>query len=291
MSDETTLTVGARVRVVNRALAEYGSYGIVKSLDAHGAAWVRLDGFQAFQSLAFAASDLFVLKFARLTSGSRPSEPSPALATGPVASSKTEPAPCRRETGTQHMPIFDISPSRTGRESLTTAIRMLGFRACYGCPEKYQADMLAKLLQDRVDFMLIDDFDAVCNLLSFAYYRLAKDYPTAKFILLEDSEATWVEAVQSQMARNDQSKLTRIGTVTLMHYGRLMNIGCMHTDDTELLARKYRQRCAEIRDFFAEQPAGRLLVMNLTDGWEPLCKFLDRKVPHAPFPKLDAVSQ
>jgi hypothetical protein len=34
-------------------------------------------------------------------------------------------------------------------------------------------------------------------------------------------------------------------------------------------------------------PAERLLVWSVTDGWEPLCEFLEAPVPDAPFPHLN----
>lgn len=34
-------------------------------------------------------------------------------------------------------------------------------------------------------------------------------------------------------------------------------------------------------------PPERLLVMNLKEGWQPLCKFLDKPVPREPFPRLN----
>jgi hypothetical protein len=32
-------------------------------------------------------------------------------------------------------------------------------------------------------------------------------------------------------------------------------------------------------------PKERLLVMTIGEGWEPLCKFLDKPVPNEPFPR------
>jgi len=32
-------------------------------------------------------------------------------------------------------------------------------------------------------------------------------------------------------------------------------------------------------------PADRLLIWNLKDGWEPLCKFLGKPIPNIPIPK------
>ena len=34
-------------------------------------------------------------------------------------------------------------------------------------------------------------------------------------------------------------------------------------------------------------PADRLLVFDLSEGWEPLCKFLDKPTPNEPFPHLN----
>ena len=34
-------------------------------------------------------------------------------------------------------------------------------------------------------------------------------------------------------------------------------------------------------------PKERLLVWDVRDGWEPLCKFLNKPVPKKPFPELN----
>jgi hypothetical protein len=39
----------------------------------------------------------------------------------------------------------------------------------------------------------------------------------------------------------------------------------------------------------ATVPAGRLLVWEAKDGWEPLCEFLDVPVPDEPFPHVNDV--
>ena len=40
-----------------------------------------------------------------------------------------------------------------------------------------------------------------------------------------------------------------------------------------------------------EVPADRLLVFRATDGWEPLCKFLDVPVPDVPYPRTNERAQ
>jgi len=34
-------------------------------------------------------------------------------------------------------------------------------------------------------------------------------------------------------------------------------------------------------------PKEKLLVMNLSQGWEPLCKFLGKPIPDVPFPRAN----
>ncbi|ETS73814.1 hypothetical protein PFICI_14760 [Pestalotiopsis fici W106-1] len=37
-------------------------------------------------------------------------------------------------------------------------------------------------------------------------------------------------------------------------------------------------------------PPERLLIMKLSDGWEPLCKFLGKPIPDEPFPRVNDIS-
>jgi hypothetical protein len=34
-------------------------------------------------------------------------------------------------------------------------------------------------------------------------------------------------------------------------------------------------------------PAGQLLVYRVTEGWDPLCEFLDVEAPAQPFPRVN----
>ena len=47
---------------------------------------------------------------------------------------------------------------------------------------------------------------------------------------------------------------------------------------------EYEAHTAEVR---AAVPPERLLVFNVTDGWEPLCNFLGVPVPDTPFPNVN----
>ena len=60
--------------------------------------------------------------------------------------------------------------------------------------------------------------------------------------------------------------------------------GCP-ADDREGVLAAYRRREAKVR---AEIPPGRLLVFDVAEGWEPLCRFLGVPMPDEPFPKVNS---
>lgn len=56
-----------------------------------------------------------------------------------------------------------------------------------------------------------------------------------------------------------------------------------HTDRAQAIA-AYRRNNQKVRDTI---PANRLLVFNVAQGWEPLCRFLQVPVPATPFPRTN----
>lgn len=59
---------------------------------------------------------------------------------------------------------------------------------------------------------------------------------------------------------------------------------------TVIDARSYNY--AELLDIYNQSiidlvPKERLLVMDIEDGWEPLCRFLDKEIPDESFPRVN----
>jgi hypothetical protein len=54
--------------------------------------------------------------------------------------------------------------------------------------------------------------------------------------------------------------------------------------DREAVTTAFCRHNQEVRATIA---SGRLLVMDIADGWEPLCGFLDVPVPAEPFPRVN----
>jgi len=56
-----------------------------------------------------------------------------------------------------------------------------------------------------------------------------------------------------------------------------------HPRDDEAIACYERH----IADVVASVPKDKLLIFDVTQGWGPLCAFLDKPVPDGPFPRVD----
>jgi len=186
------------------------------------------------------------------------------------------------------MPIFDLSMQRDAGAALTSALRMLGFRAVNGCPGQYVNDFTAKLKAGNMQFDLLKDFDALCGSVSHAYYQLDKAYPDAKFIFVDQDPEQWAKAMVANIRETANISAAIINSskpeLNLFAYERLLNLGCLHTEDESYLAYRYQLRKTAVLNYFNGADSGKLLVMKLTDGWDPLCKFLGRNVPTATFP-------
>ncbi len=50
----------------------------------------------------------------------------------------------------------------------------------------------------------------------------------------------------------------------------------------------YQRHIEEVR---RRVPADKLLVFDVAEGWEPLCRFLDVPVPEGPFPRLNDTAE
>jgi Sulfotransferase domain len=58
--------------------------------------------------------------------------------------------------------------------------------------------------------------------------------------------------------------------------------------DRETALMAYRRRTEQVR---AAIPSERLLVFNVAEGWEPLCRFLGVPVPGTPFPRANSTEE
>uniref|UniRef100_A0A1I8IQZ4 Protein kinase domain-containing protein n=1 Tax=Macrostomum lignano TaxID=282301 RepID=A0A1I8IQZ4_9PLAT len=127
------------------------------------------------------------------------------------------------------------------------------------------------------------------------YQELMQHYPNAKVILSVRDTSSWVESMQTSIlkAMHTMERFPRplkwllgigqadkmIDAVFRREFGDNYNLA-----DSEFMARRFEERNDSIRRVV---PSERLLEFRVSDGWAPLCQFLNLPVPDKPFPRLN----
>ncbi|KYK33200.1 MAG: hypothetical protein AYK22_01440 [Thermoplasmatales archaeon SG8-52-3] len=153
--------------------------------------------------------------------------------------------------------IFCIGYVKTGTTSLYKALSILGYRSVKmlrGCvkPKEGWIKYIKSCKYDAyTDYpMFVDNF----------FKEIDKAYPNSKFILTIRDINSWLKSytnyyfVSSDLSKNEGKQ-------------------------------KLNEHNKKVIAYFKDKPS-KLLVMNIIDGdgWEKLCKFLNKPVPNKPFP-------
>ena len=219
----------------------------------------------------------------------------------------------RTERPTQ---VLSLGHARTGSHSMAEALRILGYKDVFHTSviaDDYRAwpwlsqaadDNLSSLptytgkryTKEKWDEYLAPS-EAVTDLGPFGK-DLIKSYPDAKVILVHrDFDAwykSWMETLilpstrfQGKLSGNFFEYLigSRITQTLWKLYMGGFGVSSMEKVKDKQIARvAYDTYYERLR---AMVPPERLLECKLGDGWEPVCKFLDKEVPDQPFPRLN----
>ena len=125
------------------------------------------------------------------------------------------------------------------------------------------------------------------------YKELMEAYPDAKVLLTVRDPEQWYDSVIDTIWSwrcGEQNWSVRI----FANGRRFQRQARLFHERTMLPKVKRTDREGSIRSFKAwvervksSVPPERLLVFDVKEGWEPLCKFLDLPVPEEPFPKVN----
>jgi hypothetical protein len=181
---------------------------------------------------------------------------------------------------------------RTGTESMKLALEMLGLGPCHHMKEVLvdpeQTALWRKIAAgDPPDWeAAFAGYIAAVDWPSAFYWReLADRYPEAKLLLTVRSAESWHASMEKTIFKTLR-KSTDHDSV-----GLKLIAGCVfggRLDDPAHAIATYERNNAEVEAAF---PPERLLTYHLGDGWEPLCHFLDRPVPDAPYPRSNSADE
>jgi hypothetical protein len=186
---------------------------------------------------------------------------------------------------------------RTGTASLKRALETLGFGPCHHMEEVLAHPEQVPYWEAIVAGEPVD-WDKVFSGYrsqvdwpgAHAWRQLASAYPEAKVIHSIRPEDAWWTSFSATIGKLfimhkdlPASPMMKAMETAIVH----QTFGCPLTDRAGVLA-AYRRRTEEVR---AAIPRERLLVFNVSEGWEPLCTFLGVPVPSGEFPRTNSTQE
>lgn len=206
--------------------------------------------------------------------------------------------------------VLSVGLSRTGTTSLSIALDELLVGKCLDL-EFYRLNPFktVRLLEDpKVSNEEFKNFFEVHNLVAALqfpiftkYKRMLEVFPEAKVILTVRDPERWVKS----MSLTTCVLKKNFRTFPLNLYFFLTDLFKLQTKLAKFVYYYVTERTHKQMEFAVTSgkgvqyyndwidevrrtvPGDRLLVYNLNEGWEPLCKFLEVPVPNIPFPNVN----
>ncbi|MCB1489782.1 MAG: hypothetical protein KDJ88_20275 [Bauldia sp.] len=183
---------------------------------------------------------------------------------------------------------------RTGTLSTKLALEQLGFGPCHQMVEvmgnpAQPAKWAAVAAGEDVDWEdVYEGYTAQVDFPGAAVWRQTTiAFPDAKVVHTERPEEDWWASFDKTIGKFMTVRSSMELPPPVEDIFRTMNtlifepiFGGTVNRETALAA--YRKNNALVRE---KIPADRLLVFNVAEGWEPLCRFLGVPVPATPFPR------
>ena len=186
---------------------------------------------------------------------------------------------------------------RTGTLSIKMALEQLGVGRCYHMVEVFEHPQHIAVWRAAADGQPVDwdallaGYGAAVDWPACHFWRQLMDhFPDAKVLLTVRDAERWYQSaydtiyqamigslpIDDPVARSQREMAAKIVLED--------TFGGRFEDRAHAIA-VYERHNAEVRR--AVLPA-RLLVYELGEGWEPLCRFLGKPVPAEPFPRVNS---
>lgn len=203
--------------------------------------------------------------------------------------------------------VIGAGYGRTGTFSLKQALEILGYNKCYHMVELFknpsQITHWEEAHKNKVNWAeLFKDYQAAVDFPASIYYKkLIEYYPEAKVVLTYRDPESWYESVKSTIFSADPGIDKKINLLLRIPFSSnarcIMRIFKMNDSViwNGLFEGKFKDKTYAMENYIAHAeevkrivPKERLLIYKSGDGWEPLCRFLNKPVPEQPYPSSNA---
>ena len=171
--------------------------------------------------------------------------------------------------------IFGIGFHKTGTTTLDQVFKILGYHT-----SPVRTDLAKSLMKGNMSptYEVVKQYEAFQdNPWPILYKKLDGEFPCSKFILTYRSDESWIKSAMNHFKGRSTKMREWI-------YGEGMGDP---TDYQDFYLRKFQKHNEEVRAYFKDRPSDFLEVSwELGDGWQKICKFLNKEIPNVPFPHL-----
>jgi hypothetical protein len=186
---------------------------------------------------------------------------------------------------------------RTGTLSLKAALEQLGLGPAYHMAEVFAHPEHVPFWQAVGEGQLAEwdkifaGYQSAVDWPASAFYReLMETYPDAKVILtVRDPERWYASGTNTIFPRPERELDDDLSSERQAHRRMVQTIVWDRIFNGAVLDRNHAIDVftRHIETVQQQVPANRLLVYDVSDGWEPLCAFLGVPVPDGEFPRLN----
>ncbi|KAI8877192.1 hypothetical protein K501DRAFT_337602, partial [Backusella circina FSU 941] len=182
---------------------------------------------------------------------------------------------------------------RTGTDSLREALNILGYnthhmKSMFMDPEQNYDDFYNAYINKDADWdKIYNKYDAAVDWPTCTFYKeLMEKYPEAKVVLTVRSAESWYKscaktihprAIDPNFHTESAKKFKRMAKTIILDGA--LNDPVAFADE-ENIKSLFNNHNEEVKHYV---PADRLYVMELGEGWNGLCKFLNKDVPEVPY--------
>ncbi|HXZ67991.1 MAG TPA: sulfotransferase [Alphaproteobacteria bacterium] len=191
------------------------------------------------------------------------------------------------------MPLAVIGAGlgRTGTASLKLALEQLLGGRCYHMSEAFSDPANPPLWLDAARGKpnwdrIFRDYVACVDYPACGFWReLSAYYPKAKVLLSVRDPDKWFESTRETILSEETRRLTDQLPDKEFFDVTVNKDFIGHFGDRAFMTDYFRRHVETVKQAI---PKERLLVYEVGEGWEPLCKFLGMPVPKTPFPQVNA---
>jgi len=187
--------------------------------------------------------------------------------------------------------IIGAGMGRTGTASLKVAIETLGIGHCYHMSEVlknpgYTKDWI-NAAEGNADWdKIFKGYSATVDNPGCNYWKeLADNYPEAKVILTVRDADKWFDSTNETIHSLEFASFIKNSPFGEMVQKTIWDRMKNRMQDRKHMVDFFENRTSEIIDYIAPE---RLLVYQVSEGWKPLCTFLDVPVPNTDFPRINS---